>query len=174
MKTIAGKHLLHVIIFFAVYASVTLAQKAVHALPDGGTLKWVDTGSLAVGTRGGFFSINENLETPSAERNVLLVVKVQEPCWYCAVISSGTLTWGSSQYQGNVTGQYYPNMPVAKHYWFKTIGDALAKAEKENWEVTYLAVTRSMPFETTKTGEERVKQPDVVTTKRHYTLKESQ
>lgn len=124
----------------------------------------------ANGTTLAYSSVNDNTfvpvedyQTPSAERNVLLVVNVQEPCFYCSQIVN-TASSAANSYTR-------PMMPVPHSYWFHTIGDALAKAEKENWEVTWLAVTRSITFEA-KSVEEHVKQPDVVTTKKYYKLLE--
>lgn len=158
-----------VCVFVVICIGSVFAQKATHALPDGGTMNWggqSDQATMGTATTG---SINENYETPSAECNVLLVVKVMEPCSSCSQMIGTGPTWTNSATYSFT----YPMVPVTHSYWFKTIGAALAKAEKENWEVTWLAVTRPMPFDM-KSVEERVKQPDVVTTKRHYTLKESQ
>lgn len=121
--------------------------------------------TLQVPVTGTFFHVYTPPQEllPDSDHNVLLIRRASEPCNECG--------FRNAVYCSNMSADCgMPSKEVLHYHWYHTIAAALKEAEEQNWDVVWIAVTKSMEFEKSKT-EEHQKQPDVVTVKNHYKVK---
>lgn len=138
---------------------------AVLMLAGWGMGQSITMGMAGTGTTGSLTILSDppKFEMPDEKNNVLLVQRASELCFECPTRYAVICAAANCD---------VPTKTVLYYHWFATIHGALAKAETENWDVAWLAVTRPLDLDKTET-EQHEKIPDKITTKHHYKLKES-